>query len=163
MTNQFALPILIFIEPSPWLAGGIIAVHLGAALALVAADLHGLIQCMLMLMVMVSLAHALLTQILQKHPDAPVQLLLTAGAEWWLTCVSGQTFAVQLMPAACVHPLLTVLSFQGEERRYTVILTPDVVDADMFRRLRVRLRFQHTGNRSRCRGRSHCSDPVYLR
>jgi hypothetical protein len=47
------------------------------------------------------------------------------------------------MPVAFVHPLLTVLSFQGAEGRYTVILTPDVVEVDMFRRLRVRLRFQH--------------------
>lgn len=143
MTNQFALPILIFIKPSPWLAGGIVAVHLGAVIALFAADLHWTAQCILMFMVIASLIHALLSYILQKHRDTPVQLLLTAGAEWWLTCVSGQTFAVQLMPAAFVHPLLTVLSFQGNERHYSVILTPDVVDADMFRRLRVRLRFQH--------------------
>jgi len=143
MTNQFALPVLIIIKPSPWLAGGIVAIHLGAALALCIADLHSLIKSMVMLIVTASLAHALLTHVLLKHSDAPVQLLLTAGAEWWLTCVNGQTFSVQLMPAAFVHPLFTVVSFQGEKRRYTVILTPDVVEADMFRRLRVRLKFQH--------------------
>jgi len=143
MTNRFTLPVLIFIKPSPVLAGGIVAIHLGAALALCAADLYWQVKCLVMLMIAASLTHALLTYILQKHPDTPVQLLLTAGAEWWLTCVSGQTFPVQLLPAAFVHPLCTVLSFQGAEQHYTVILTPDVVDADMFRRLRVRLRFQH--------------------
>ena len=143
MTNRFTLPILIFIQPSPWLAGGIVAVHLGAAIAVFAADLHGLAQGMAMLMLIASLAHALLTYILRKHPDTPAQLLLAADTEWWLTCVSGQTVSVQLLPAAYVHPLCTVLSFRGEEGRYSVILTPDVVDVDMFRRLRVRLRFQH--------------------
>ena len=143
MTNQFALPVLIFIKPSPWLSGGIVVIHLGAALALCIADLHSLIKSMVMLMVTASLAHTLLTRVLQKLPDSPVQLLLTADAEWWLTCVSGQSFSVQLMPGAFVHPLFTVLSFQGGERRYTVILTPDVVEEYMFRRLRVRLKFQH--------------------
>ena len=149
MTNQFALPVLIFIKPSPWLAGGIVAVHLGAALALCTADLHSLIKSMVMLMVTASLAQALLARVLQKHPDAPVQLVLTADAEWWLTCVSGQTLSVQLISGAFVHPLFTVLSFQGEGRRYTVILTPDVVEADMFRRLRVRVRFQHDGEQQK--------------
>lgn len=143
MINQFALPVLIWIKPSPWLAGGIVAVHLGAALALCIADLPGLIKCMVLLMVTASLAQALLIHVLQKHPGAPVQLLLTADAQWWLTCASGHTFSVQLMPAAFVHPLFTVLSFRGGEQRFTVILTPDVVEEDMFRRLRVRLRFQH--------------------
>jgi len=143
MTNQFALPVLILIKPSTWLTSGIVVVHLGASLALCIADLPWLTKFMVMLIVTASLIHALLTHVLQNHPDAPVQLLLTTDAEWWLTCVNGQTFAVQLMPGAFVHPLLTVMIFQEEKRRYTVILTPDVVEADMFRRLRVRLRFQH--------------------
>lgn len=143
MTNQFELPILIFIKPSPWLTGIIIVIHLGAAVALCAADLHGLLKCAVIFLIMASLAHALGTCIMQLHPDTPVQLLLTVGEEWWLTCVRGETIQVQLLPAAYVHPWLTVLSFRGEGRRYSVILTPDVVDADMFRRLRVRLRFMH--------------------
>ena len=143
MTNQFALPILILIKPSPWLAGGIIVTHLGAAFALCVSDLHWLVKCMVMLVIAASLTHALMIHVLQKHPDAPLQLLLTADTEWWLTSCSGQTIPVQLGPAAYVHPLFTVLSFQGTKQRYTVILTPDTADADMFRRLRVRLKFQH--------------------
>ena len=142
MFNQFALPILMVIKPSPWLAGGIIVVHLGAALALCTADLYWPVKCIVMLVVVANFTKVLLTQVLQKHPDAPVQLLLTADGEWWLTCARGSTISVQLLPAAYVHPLCTVLSFRGAEGRYTVILTPDVVEADMFRRLRVRLRFQ---------------------
>jgi len=143
MTNHFALPILILIKPSPWLAGGIVAIHIGAVLALFAADLHWPVRCLLVLVVAAGLIHALFTHVLQWYPEAPVQLLLPAESECLLTCCNGQTNSVQLMPAAFVHPRFTVLSFKGVKRRYTVILTPDVVGADMFRRLRVRLRFQH--------------------
>ena len=143
MTNQFALPIHIFIRPSPWLAGGIIVIHLGAMLALCVTDLHWLLNTLVTLVITASLVRELLIHVVQKHPDAPVQLLLTAESEWWLTTCSGRDISVQLMPAAFVHPLFTVLPFQGGDKRYSVILTPDVMDKDLFRRLRVRLRFQH--------------------
>lgn len=143
MTNQFALPIFILIKPSPWLTSGIVTIHLGAALALCAADLYWQTKCLVMFVVAACFTHTLLIHVLQKHAEASVQLLLTTDAEWWLTCVNGLTFSVKLVPGAFVHPLLTVLSFQAEKRRHIVILTPDIVDADMFRRLRVRLRFQH--------------------
>ena len=113
MASQFELPIHIFIKPSPWLTGGIIVIHLGAALALFAADINWLARCVVVCIVTANLAQALVTHVLQKRPDTPVQLLLTAGGEWSLTSVSGQTFAVELLPAAYVHPLLTVLSFRG--------------------------------------------------
>jgi len=143
MTNQFALPIHIFIRPSPWLAGGISAIHIGAIFALCVSDLHWLIKSLVTLIIITSLARELQIYVLQKHPAAPVQLLMTAENGWWLTVGSGQTVSVQLMPGAFVHPLFTVLSFQGVKQRFTVYLTPDVVDADAFRRLRVRLRLQH--------------------
>jgi hypothetical protein len=143
VTSQFGLPIFILSKPSPWLAGCVIVIHLGAMIALFFADVHWLARYVVVLMITASLTHTLLTWILQKRPETPVRLLLTPAGEWWLTCVNGQTLAVQLLPAAYVHPLLTVLTFQSGEHRYRVILTPDVVDADMFRRLRVRLRFMH--------------------
>ena len=143
MTNLFALPILIFIKPSPWLTGSIIFVHLGAVLALFVADLHWYTRGVIAIIITACFINALVTSVFQNLPDTPVQLLLTVEDEWWLTTVSGQTFAAELLPAAFVHPLFTVLSFRGGRRHYSVILMPDVVDADMFRRLRVRLGFMH--------------------
>ncbi|MGH8119272.1 MAG: protein YgfX [Gammaproteobacteria bacterium] len=134
----------MYLKPSPWLTGCILVVHFGAATALVAVDLNVLAISAVLIAITGSLVHAMNSFILQKHPDTPVQLLLTAGGEWWLSCVSGQTWQVQLLPAGYVHPFLTVLTFREHGgRRYAVIVTHDVVDADMFRRLRVRLRFMH--------------------
>jgi len=144
VNSRFELPLLIIIKPSPWMSSVLIFIHIGAAAALLAVDLHSIAISAVLMAIAASLAHALVTVVGQKHPDTPVQLLLTAGEEWWLTCVSGHTFQARLLPVACVHPLLTVMSFGARgRRRYSVILTPDVVDGDLLRRLRVRLRFQH--------------------
>jgi len=47
----------------------------------------------------------------------------------------------ELLPGAFVHPQLTVLVFKlSQKRRRVLLLTPDNVDPEGFRRLRVRLR-----------------------
>ena len=63
--------------------------------------------------------------------------------------VSQQTIAAQLQPASTVHPFMTVLNFFCEQqpgllsrtrgRRIAVVILPDSLDAEDFRRLRVHL------------------------
>ena len=67
--------------------------------------------------------------------------------------VSQQTIAAQLQPASTVHPFMTVLNFFCEisgiielkqksrtrGRRIAVVILPDSLDAEDFRRLRVHL------------------------
>ena len=58
--------------------------------------------------------------------------------------VSQQTIAAQLQPASTVHPFMTVLNFFCEQqpwhrRRVSVVILPDSLDAEDFRRLRVHL------------------------
>jgi len=47
---------------------------------------------------------------------------------------------VTLLPTSFVSTFLIVLNFQGEKRRYSVILPAGSLDEDTFRRLRVRIR-----------------------
>lgn len=141
MTTRFEFPVLVRIKSSPRLSLLIILLHAGAAVAPFCAQVPAWALAALLGVISASLIHVLLFYVLQYLPDAPVQLVLTTREEWWLTCAGRQSFKVRLLPAAFVHPLLTVLVFQDGWRRYPVILTPDVIDADQFRRLRVRLRF----------------------
>jgi hypothetical protein len=145
MSNQFILPVLVFIRPSLYLKFFIYGIHAGALPAVFAANLSWSIRCLLLGVLIISLMHAIWTNVLQKNPDSPVQLLLDADDEWWLTTASGQTIRVRLIATAFVHPLLTVLPFRAARGRHAVILTPDAVDTDSFRRLRVRLRFLQSG------------------
>lgn len=140
MATPFEFPVLLRVRSSPRLSAVIIFLHAGAAVAPFWAQVPAWALAALLGVIAASLIHVFYFYILQYHPHAPVQLVLTTREEWWLTCTGRQSFRVRLLPAALVHPLLTVLVFRDGRRRYPVILTPDVVDADQFRRLRVRLR-----------------------
>ncbi len=95
-------------------------------------------------MLLISLVHTLCLYVWQNVPYSPVELILNDMEEWLLILAEGQTVEVVLRSGAFVHPLLVVLPFKYGLRFPVVILTPDVVDQDLLRRLRVRLRFKRT-------------------
>ncbi len=52
----------------------------------------------------------------------------------------GYFLPVSLQPGATVHPWLTVMRLQAGKKIYRAVLTPESIDRDDFRRLRVFLR-----------------------
>ena len=142
MSNHFELPLRIDIKPSFWLASGLTGGHLGACLVLFGVKLPLAIKLLIAMAILASLLHTVRTYILQKNPHSPVQLLLDVMDEWHLTTANGETCEVTLRTGALVHPLLVVLPFRHGMRFPVVILASDVIDADMLRRLRVRLRYK---------------------
>lgn len=75
------------------------------------------------------------------HRDAIRQLHWSAGLDCRLLLVSGRQAAATLLPQAIVLRWLVILHLRGPGRqlRHLVIL-PDMLPADRFRQLRVRLR-----------------------
>ncbi|MBI4006329.1 MAG: hypothetical protein HY356_06635 [Gammaproteobacteria bacterium] len=144
MSNHFELPLCIDIKPSFWLTSGLYVGHLGAILVLFGVKFVLALKLLIASAILASLLHTIRTYILQKNPHSPVQLLLDVMEEWHLTTANGETREVSLRSGALVHPLLVVLPFSCGMRFPVVILTPDVVDADLFRRLRVRLRYRRS-------------------
>lgn len=144
MQNHFELPLFISVRPSPWLIVAIYFVHFGAIFALAASDLPLIIQFLLISGLLASLVRAHQLFISQKKPDSVVRLVLKQTGEWLLDLATGENVVATLRPMAFVHPMLVVMSFQSNQQTYRVILTPDTVDADTFRRLRVRLRFKNS-------------------
>lgn len=144
MQNRFELPLFISVKPSRWFIAVFYFAYAGAILALTASNLPLIIQILIIAGLLASLIHGHYLYINRKNPDSPVQLVLNQAGEWLLSLASGQTVPVVLKPMAFVHPLLVVLTFKAETGSYRVILTPDTVDPDTFRRLRVRLRFRNS-------------------
>jgi hypothetical protein len=70
-----------------------------------------------------------------------VSLVWLADGEWRLTERGGATRSGRLRWDSYAHPWLTVLNFTGA-RRCSVVLLPDSLDPETFRRLRVRLGLQ---------------------
>lgn len=144
MASKFELPIRIDIKPSKWLIAGIVIAHLGAIIITLLVHLALWVKAVMVIMVCTSLVHCLRVYLWQNTPSSPVALLLNNMDEWLLTFAQGETVEVVLRPGAFVHPLLIVLSFKYKMFFPSVILTPDVVDQDVLRRLRVRLRLKRS-------------------
>jgi len=71
-----------------------------------------------------------------------VALTLKSDGTFLLRLADSEVEKGELLPGAFVHPQLTVLVFRllQKKRRRVLLLTPDNVDPEAFRRLRVRLR-----------------------
>jgi len=144
MHNPFELPLFIPVRPSPWFIALFYMAHLGAITVLFASNISLLVQLLITSGLVASLCHGHFMYINQGNPDSPVQLVLNQTGEWLLNFANGRTLPAVLKPAAFVHPLLVVLSFKADTGICRVVLTPDTVDPDTFRRLRVRLRFRNS-------------------
>lgn len=70
------------------------------------------------------------------------ELILTSEDSWQVKMNNGVVHYATLGRSLFVHPWLTIISLSYEKKRETFIFTPETLDADQFRRLRVRLRFR---------------------
>lgn len=89
---------------------------------------------------------------LRAAREAPIaRLELDARARWHVSFCDGRGLAAELESAPWVSPFFTTVNLRcADGLRRQVVLLPDMVDADGFRRLRVRLRREGagvTGNR----------------
>ena len=82
-------------------------------------------------------------------PSSVTTLLWTGDGMWEIGTRDGELLQADLAPnggirpAVYVHPALVVLNFRtGGRFGKAVVLLPDMVDSEAFRRLRVRLRFE---------------------
>ena len=91
--------------------------------------------------VLASLVNAMAAQVLYQAPWALREATWKSDGAWILTLVSGQQIETRLLPSTFVTPRLVLLNFRrGRWRSRTMVLPPDTLDADLLRRLRVRLR-----------------------
>ena len=142
ISSAFDLPIRIEIKPSKWLAVGLATSHVGAILLLWFVDLAMWIKMLLAIAAMLSLIHSFYFYVWQNSPRSLIELILNDNEEWLLTRNDGRVVEAYLRQGAFVHPMLIVLPFRYGLHFTAVILTPDQVNADTLRRLRVRLRFK---------------------
>lgn len=91
--------------------------------------------------VLASLVNAMAMQVLFMAPSALREATWKSDGAWILTLVSGEQIEARLLPSTFVTPRLVLLNFRrGRWRSRTMVIPPDALDADLLRRLRVRLR-----------------------
>lgn len=70
------------------------------------------------------------------------ELILGSEDDWQVKMANGEVHKATLYDSLFVHPLLTIMLLRHGRRKEYFIFTPDNIEADLFRRLRVRLRFK---------------------
>ncbi len=139
-STGYATPLNLELRPSWRLSAFLVISHTGALTALLMTSLPWWAVIGISVITAVSLVRLLARFALLTDPRAIEQLEWPAGNEWRLYRHDSTVETGVLVPGAYLHPWLVVLAFRvGRWRRHVVIL-PDMLDAETFRRLRVRLR-----------------------
>jgi hypothetical protein len=142
MAGAFNNPIRIPVKRSRWLLAGISLSHGGAICLLWPVVLPVGLKIIFLLMTCVSFIYSIHKYLYYFDNNCPIELFLNNEDEWFLTIRRDKTYEVQLHAEHYVHPWLVVLLFRTETCNHTIILTPDMIHPDVFRRLRVRLRYK---------------------
>ena len=70
------------------------------------------------------------------------ELVLNAEDEWAIIMMNGEKYSAELGSTQFVHPKLVILSLKLDNRTAFFVFTSEIIAPDIFRRLRVRLRFK---------------------
>jgi membrane-bound toxin of toxin-antitoxin system len=70
------------------------------------------------------------------------ELILGSEDNWQVKMANGEVNKATLGDSLFVHPLLTIMLLRYGRHKEYFIFTPDNIEDDLFRRLRVRLRFK---------------------
>jgi hypothetical protein len=139
-TTPLYTPLRLVPGPSRLLAIVLLSVH-GLALAIVLLlPLPWWGRVGLFLVTAASLYHGLWVHAWRRASAAIAEALWDERGQWHLTLVSGRRHDAQLQGDSFVTQPLTVLNFRtGPLGLRSLVLTGDNMDADLLRRLRVRL------------------------
>ncbi len=140
--NPFLATLRLPVKNSSILLMVVIAVHF---MCLILPWLTGLalyIKSILTSVVLVSLCYYLYQYRFYDAKKRVIELILGEEDNWQVKMNNGAVHQAKLGHSRFVHPLLTIISLMYENSREYFIFTPEILDADLFRRLRVRLRFQ---------------------
>jgi hypothetical protein len=133
--------------PSRQLALVLGTLHLGAVPCAFANDLPLAVQCLLAAAVLCRTWHCIGLHGSRRAARAIVLLIWDRHGRWRLLQRDGSVLHVRLEHGAYVHPELLILPFRClSGRRLSVLMVPDMADADGLRRLRTRLRCDSLGD-----------------
>ena len=141
LSGKYAAPLRLEPGPSRAMAGWLLLVHVIPLCLLPALHLSPWLNLLIVSTVLYSLLDGWRRQAHRSHPDAVQTVIWRDAQHCQLTLTSGQQLDVTLAAQAFIQPWLVVLHFNTPRRRLRYLaVIPDMLDATVFRRLRVRLR-----------------------
>lgn len=140
-SSRFGETVDIHIGRSKMLGGALIVVHAGAVVLLGVTTLPFWAQLLIAASVLVSVWHAFSRYVILRGADAITGLHCDGTNQWRVRFRAGHSAPATILPSSYVHPWLVVLNLRINKRGRcrSSILLRDNIDAQAFRRLRVRL------------------------
>ncbi len=143
LSGKYATPLFLEVRPSRLMAAWLLLVTVAALLVLWLMPLPGWLSLFITSTVLFWLLMTWRKQVRRCHLDAVRSLVWGAGRQCRLMLHSGQQQVVELASRAFILPWLVILYFESPLwRPQQLVLLPDMLDADVFRRLRVRLKIE---------------------
>ncbi len=140
LSRTYATPLRLDPGVSRRLGGFLVLSH-GAALAVLPfCGLPTLPVAAIALIVVLSWFRTRRRDVLRRNPESIESLVWEEGNRVRLTLRSGQETGASLRPFVFMQPWLVILHFRRDDGRTArLVLLPDMLDHQTFRRLRVRL------------------------
>ncbi|MCB1874538.1 MAG: hypothetical protein KDH88_01030 [Chromatiales bacterium] len=142
-SRRYAAPLHLEPRPSVWLEHALILAHGLAVLSLALIEGHPPWIWPLSALIILGGVHLVRKHARLLHPASLVGLVWDAGGEWILRRRDGQEFKACLLGDSLLTARLVILNFSRSRwRRVSLVIPPDRLDKESFRRLRVRLRIE---------------------
>jgi hypothetical protein len=138
--GQYATPLQVDIGPSRSMLVWLLVLHASALLVVVLLPVPVAASVALAVSVLLSLAWQWRLRVSQRYPHAVRSLRWEDAGRCILELASGEQLTTHLAARAIVMPWLVILYFQDRPRQ--LVLLPDMLTTQVFRRLRVRLRME---------------------
>jgi len=140
LSGTYATPLRLEPGVSRRLDGFLVLSHAAALAVLPFSGLPPLPVAALLLSVLLSWLISRRRDVRRDDPQAIASLVWEADNRWRLMLRSGEETGAVLRPFVFMQPWLVILHFRRDDgRRARLLLLPDMLDRDTFRRLRVRL------------------------
>jgi len=143
LSRKYATPLRLDIASSRMMGEWVMLVHAMPILLLPALPTSGWLSLAVTAALFVSLVRTWRLQVSRHHPDAVCSMVWGEGKDCLLSLHSGGQEEVSMGAQAFILPWLVILHFNSRRRhmRYLVLL-PDMLDRQVFRKLRVRLKVE---------------------
>ena len=144
MSQKSETSLILNIKVSYWLAGIVLALHLGALVLVTAMPVSWMLRLVLWAALGWSLYYSLITHAWRSGPLAITAIELDNEGQFSVCLAGSETWQPAQVTSRFVHPWLTLMTLRLESRRRPVnlVIAADAVEAEPFRRWRVALKLQ---------------------
>ena len=134
----------ITFKPSRWLAVYLGVGHIFAIVCLFLVPLPFSLRFLLVGAVLLNLAHALSHQVWHVWPGSIISLQFEHDGMVFFECRNGKIVEAKVLASSFVAPYLTIIVLKTNKAWFarSVVLLPDMLPRELFRRLRVWLKWR---------------------